>query len=114
MKKKELQNSGNEQNSSKRGKFEPRQAPAVICSYHLLPESASHVVQYWLANTGDTGDGVRSLGGEDPWRRKRQPSPVFLPGKSYGQRTQMGYSPWDREETDTTKPLSLQGVAGEA
>ena len=43
-----MQNSGNKQNSfsnSKRGKFEPRKAPAVICIYHLLPESASHVVQ---------------------------------------------------------------------
>ena len=29
---------------------------------------------------------VRSLGGEDPWRRKWQPTPVFLPGKSHGQR----------------------------
>ena len=27
---------------------------------------------------------VRSLGWEDPWRRKWQPTPVFLPGKSHG------------------------------
>ena len=37
---------------------------------------------------------VRSLGWEDPWRRKRQPMPVFLPGKSHGQRSLVGYSPW--------------------
>ena len=30
---------------------------------------------------------VRSLGGEDPWRRKWQPTPVFLRGKSNGQRS---------------------------
>ena len=30
-----------------------------------------------------------------PWRRKWQPIPVFLPGKSYGQRSLTGYSPWD-------------------
>ena len=30
-----------------------------------------------------------------PWRRKWQPSPVFLPGKSHRQRSLMGYSPWD-------------------
>ena len=30
---------------------------------------------------------VQSLGWEDPWRRKRQPTPVFLPGESPGQRT---------------------------
>ena len=29
-----------------------------------------------------------------PWRRKWQPTPVFLPGKSHGQRSQVGYSPW--------------------
>ena len=29
-----------------------------------------------------------------PWRRKWQPSPVFLPGKSHGQRNLVGYSPW--------------------
>ena len=28
-----------------------------------------------------------------PWRRKWQPTPVFLPGKSYGQRSLAGYSP---------------------
>ena len=30
---------------------------------------------------------VRSLGWEVPWRRKRQPTPVLLPGKSHGQRS---------------------------
>ena len=28
-----------------------------------------------------------------PWRRKWQPKPVFLPGKSHGQRSLMGYLP---------------------
>ena len=31
-----------------------------------------------------------------PWRRKWQPTPVFLPGKSSGQRSLVGYSPWCR------------------
>ena len=35
-----------------------------------------------------------SLAQEDPWRRKWQPSPVFLPGKSHGQRSLVGNSPW--------------------
>ena len=34
---------------------------------------------------------VGSLGGEDPWRRKRQPTPVFLPGEFHGQRNLMDY-----------------------
>ena len=29
-----------------------------------------------------------------PWRRKRQPTLVFLPGESHGQRSLVGYSPW--------------------
>ena len=29
-----------------------------------------------------------------PWKRKWQPTPVFLPGKSQGQRSLVGYSPW--------------------
>jgi len=28
------------------------------------------------------------------WRRKWQTTPIFLPGKSYGQRSLVGYSPW--------------------
>jgi len=32
--------------------------------------------------------------GKIPWRRKWQPLPLFLPGKSYEQRSLAGYSPW--------------------
>ena len=39
---------------------------------------------------------VPSLGWKDPWRRKWQPTPVLLPGKFQGQRSLVGYSPWDR------------------
>ena len=38
-----------------------------------------------------------------PWRRKWQPTPVFLPGKSHGQGRLVGYSPWDGKEVDTTE-----------
>ena len=31
--------------------------------------------------------------GKIPWRRKWLPTPVFLPGKSHGQRSLVGYSP---------------------
>ena len=40
--------------------------------------------------------------GKIPWRRKWQPTPVFLPGESHGQRSMMGYSPWCRKESDMT------------
>ena len=32
--------------------------------------------------------------------RERQPTPVFLPGKSHGQRSLAGYSPWGHKESD--------------
>ena len=48
---------------------------------------------------------VRSLGWEDPWRRKWQPTPVFLPGKSHRWRSLVGYSPWGRKESDMTERL---------
>ena len=48
---------------------------------------------------------VRSL--SRAWRRKWQPTPVFLPRKSHGQRSLADYSPWDRKESDTTEWLTL-------
>ena len=38
--------------------------------------------------------GFDSWVGKIPWRRKWQPTPVFLPGESHGQRSLVGYSPW--------------------
>ena len=49
---------------------------------------------------------VWSLGLEDPWRRKWQPTPGFLPGEPHGQRSLVGYSPWSCKESDTTEQLS--------
>jgi hypothetical protein len=37
-----------------------------------------------------------------PWRKKRQLTPVFLPGESH-QRSLVGYSPWGRNESDVTE-----------
>ena len=38
-----------------------------------------------------------------PWRRKWQPTPVFLPGKSRGQRSLVGCSPWGRKSQTRLK-----------
>ena len=38
-----------------------------------------------------------------PWRRTWQPTPVFLPGESHGQRSLAGYSPRGGIESDTTE-----------
>ena len=37
------------------------------------------------------------------WRRKWQPTPVFLPGESQGRGSLVGCRPWDRTESDTTE-----------
>ena len=41
--------------------------------------------------------------GKIPWRRKWQPTPVFLPGESHRLRSWAGYSPWDCKELDRTE-----------
>ena len=41
--------------------------------------------------------------GKIPWRRKWQPAPVFLPGKSQGQGSLVSFSPWGHKESDITE-----------
>ena len=56
------------------------------------------------ANTGDPRDAGSVPGlGRSPWRRKWQPTPIFLPGKSQGQRSLAGYSPRGRKQLDTSE-----------
>ena len=43
--------------------------------------------------------------GRFPWRRKRQPTPGLLPGKSHGQRGLVGYSSSGHKESDMTERL---------
>ena len=38
-----------------------------------------------------------------PWRRAWQPTRVFLPGESHGQRSLVGYSPWGCKVSDMTE-----------
>ena len=52
------------------------------------------------SNVGDLGS---SLGQEDPLEKEWQPTLVFLPGKSHGQRSLVGYSLWGHKESDTTE-----------
>ena len=48
----------------------------------------------------------QSLGQEDTLKKEWQPTAVFLPGKSYGQRSLAGYGPWGRKESDTAERLT--------
>ena len=63
------------------------------------------VVKNPPANAGD----VRDTGRFNPWvskipcKRVWQPTPVLLPRESHGQRSLVGYSPWDLKESDMTE-----------
>ena len=45
---------------------------------------------------------VQSLGQEDPWRRAWQPTSVFLPRETHGERSLAGYRPWGHKELHAT------------
>ena len=53
---------------------------------------------WWLSGKESASqcrrNGFNPWVGEISWRRKWQPTLVFLPGKSHGQRKLVGYSPW--------------------
>ena len=59
-------------------------------------------------SAGDLGS-ILELGRPPPWplRRAWQPTPVFWPGESHGQRSLAGYSSWSRRESDMTEQLTL-------
>ena len=74
-------------------------------SLHLTDSSASQMAQ-WVKNLSameekqDTR--VQFLGREDPLEEGMAipHTPVLLPGKSHGQRSLVGYSPWVHKESD--------------
>ena len=97
----------------------------------LFPFTACQVVFHWGFPSGsviEESAWVRSLDGEDLlerrhgfdpqmgkifWRREWLPTLVFLPGKSFGQRSLVGYSPWDRRvghDWATNKPFRFHSI----
>ena len=69
----------------------------------LVVQRVKHLPSMWESQ-------VQSLSQENPWRRKWQPSPVFLPGKPHGWRSLVGYSPRGRKEWDPTGRLHFTFV----
>ena len=59
--------------------------------------------------------GFDSWVGKIPWRRKWQPTPVFLPGNFHGKRSLEGYNPWDCKELETDdthfRPIVIDTMA---
>ena len=54
------------------------------------------------ANAGDLRFWFDPWVRKTPWRRAQQPTPLFLPGESHGQKSLEGRSPWGRKKSDTT------------
>ena len=52
--------------------------------------------------------GFDPLVGKIPWRREWQPTPVFVPGESHGQRSLVGYNTWSRKELEMTERLHVR------
>ena len=53
-------------------------------------------------NAGDPGS-FNPWARKIPWRREWLSTPVFLPGEFHGQRSLVGYSPWDHKQLDTSE-----------
>ena len=67
-------------------------------SMHLIPDQGTR----YFPDSSEGKESACSAGDlglipGDPWRRERQPTPVFLPGKSHGWWSLAGYSPWGRK-----------------
>ena len=84
-----------------------------LCSSILLPSSLNifmiitlnFLLGRLLVSTSFSSSGILSYSFTWNWRRKWQPPPVFLPGKSHGWRSLLGYSPRGCQESDTTEWL---------
>ena len=108
----------------------PRDICALMPCEYVIPHGKKHFVDVvWLIIIKDCSDYqldclARQLSGKESacqcrrcrtpsfnpwfgkthWRSKWQPTPAFLPGKSQGQRSLMGYNPWGLQ------PMILQRV----
>ena len=75
-----------------------------LSNFHSLQGSTGFPGDSALKNPPANAGDMSSIPGleRSPWRRKWQPTPVFLPGKSHGPKTLVCCSPWSHKELDTT------------
>ena len=74
------------------------------CKHQPFPKNSVWIGDLWLGGKESACQHRRRKRHEFnpwvkkiPWRRKWQSTPVFLPGKSHGQRSLVGFSPWAHE-----------------
>ena len=80
---------------------------SLLWIYHFPGGSE---VKASASNAGDLGSILGS--GKIPWRKKWQPTPVFLPGESHGRWSLVGYSRRGRKELDRTEWLHFHLLPG--
>ena len=76
-----------------------------FCTTHDFPGGSDGT-----ASACNAGPGFNPWVGKISWRRKWQPTPVFLPGESHGLISLVGYSPWGHKELDTTESLHFTSL----
>ena len=81
----------------------------VFLSQKDFTKPASLVAQFVKNLPATQETGFDPWVGKIPWRRAWQPTPVFSPGESHGQRSLVGYSPRGGKESDMTQQLSVSG-----
>jgi len=80
--------------------------PVIESMSHTSPALAGKIFTTrttWEALSSPLAFSIFSFLLLPPWRRKWQPTPVLLAGKSHGQRILVGYNPWGRKELDMTE-----------
>ena len=82
----------------KKGKENPN-----IKQPYYLPCKFRDTVFIYVCETSSKHPGFDPWVRKILWKRKRQPTPVFLPGKSHGQRSLAGHSPLGHKELDMTE-----------
>ena len=119
-------------NTNEKSKFRPSSAtiPGMVnqslqlqshpfitsCPFFFQPYGGGNGLPCWLNRKRICLQcrrcGFDSWVGKIPWRRKWQPTPVFLPGESHGQRSLVGCSPRGHKESDWAikPPLVAEGA----
>ena len=95
-------------NSALSQPLELKSSPVILPGkFFLAPGDLAHTHTYISVRFKESAFSakvqVQSLDREIPWSMNWEPIPVFLPGKSHGQRNVVGYGPWGHKELDTTE-----------
>ena len=73
------------------------------CKLITKPKYGTHLYAFICCVLRYKRSGFSPWVGKIPWRRAWQPTPLFLPGESHGQRSLVGYGPQGHTELDTTE-----------